>query len=232
MMSECIALEWHVVEWRPRDMRTEQTLRPAGLRILEIKIKLVCIRIQILSDDEVPIEVIPDVFDGAKEPEFEDAKAEPECMALLTEEKRRSAHYEDQWKRALADFDNQKRRMEEQIKGKVGEQFNRFMLDFLDVYDDFERARDSYKSDSIPTDGLDSVIRNMSSLLSKNGVRQVQALGNKFDPNMHEAISFREDDTLEEGTITKELRKGYISSDRIIRPSLVEISRKRVKNGG
>jgi len=185
---------------------------------------------QVLSDDEIPIEVKPDVFENAQEPEFEDTRAEPECMALLNEEKRRSAHYEDQWKRALADFDNQKRRMEEQIKAKVDEQFNRFILDFLDVYDDFERARDSYKSDSIPTDGLDSIIKNMHLLLSKHGIRQVPALGKKFDPNVHEAISFLDDDTLEESTITKELRKGYISSDRIIRPSLVEISRKRVKN--
>mgnify|MGYP002623892485 FL=1 len=66
----------------------------------------------------------------------------------------------------------------------------------------------------------------MNSLLTKYGVVQIDAIGEIFNPNFHEAISVIEDDSLDENTITKEIRKGYISHQRVIRPALVEISKK------
>jgi len=67
----------------------------------------------------------------------------------------------------------------------------------------------------------------MDSLLEKNNVSPIEALGEKFDPNLHEAISVINDNKLDDSTITKEIRKGYISKNRVIRPSLVEISKKQ-----
>jgi molecular chaperone GrpE len=66
----------------------------------------------------------------------------------------------------------------------------------------------------------------MNALLSEYGVSPINALGEIFDPNFHEAVSVVEDSSLDDGTITKEIRKGYISQNRVIRPSIVEISKK------
>ena len=66
----------------------------------------------------------------------------------------------------------------------------------------------------------------MDSLLKKYDVIPIDAIGEIFDPNKHEAISVISDSTLDDNTITKEIRKGYISQNRIIRPTLVEISKK------
>ena len=74
--------------------------------------------------------------------------------------------------------------------------------------------------------GLESVLKNVDSLLSEYGVTPINALGEIFDPNLHEAVSIVEDSTLDDGTITKEIRKGYISHNRVIRPTIVEISKK------
>jgi len=100
------------------------------------------------------------------------------------------------------------------------------MFNFLEIYDDFERAKDTLTKQKINVEGLNAILRNMDSLLSAYGVTPIDALGELFDPNLHEAISVIEDNTLDENTITKEIRKGYISHKRIIRPSLVEITKK------
>jgi molecular chaperone GrpE len=70
----------------------------------------------------------------------------------------------------------------------------------------------------------------MDSLLAKNSIMPIDALGEIFDPNLHEAISIINDPKLDDNTITKEIRKGYISRNKVIRPTLVEISKKQGKN--
>ena len=69
----------------------------------------------------------------------------------------------------------------------------------------------------------------MNSLLAEQGVRPIEALGEVFDPKVHEAISVKSDPDLDDNTVTAELRKGYALKDRIIRPTLVEISKKDAK---
>ena len=69
----------------------------------------------------------------------------------------------------------------------------------------------------------------MDGFLVEFGLRPIEAVGEIFDPILHEAISIKEDPTLDDNTITTELRKGYILKDRVIRPSLVEISKRNIK---
>ena len=100
------------------------------------------------------------------------------------------------------------------------------MLEFLKIYDDFVRAKEAFSQNKIDTTGLDFILKNMDSLLAKYNVKPIEALGEIFNPNLHEAISIVTDSQLDENTITKEIRKGYISHERVIRPTLVEISKK------
>jgi len=149
-----------------------------------------------------------------------------ELKNLLSQEKEKTMEYELKFKRALADLQNLDRKTKSDIESGINTKIDQFMIEFLQIYDDFVRAKEAFSKNNVNVEGLDSILKNMDSLLLKNNVSTIDALGEIFDPKLHEAISIMEDSTLDENTITKELRKGYISHNRVIRPTLVEISKK------
>jgi len=149
-----------------------------------------------------------------------------ELTKLLELEKQKVKDSDEKLKHVLADFQNLSRKTESDIANGVNSKVDEFLLDFLKVYDDFIRAKEVFSENKINVDGLDSILKNMDSMLKKYQVTPIDALGEIFDPNCHEAISIISDSSLDENTITKEIRKGYISQKRIIRPTLVEISKK------
>jgi molecular chaperone GrpE len=129
----------------------------------------------------------------------------------------------------LADFENIKKRSEIDVQNRVNSITDGMILKFLGIYDDFVRARDALSKQHVDSQGLDAILKNMNSFLSEFGVKPIEATGEIFDPKLHEAISIKEDPTLDDNTIIAELRKGYILKERVIRPSLVEISKRNVK---
>ena len=149
-----------------------------------------------------------------------------ELQALLSEQNTKLEDNEEKLKRSLADFANLQKKTATDIENGVNNRIDRCFLDFLQIYDDFLRAKDAYASGGVDTGGLDSILKNMESFLTKYGVTVIDALGELFDPNLHEAISIITDPELDDNTITREIRKGYISHNRVIRPALVEISKK------
>ncbi len=136
------------------------------------------------------------------------------------------ASCEEKLKRSLADFQNLQKKTDSDIQNGVNAKIDQFMKNFLFIYDDFNRAKKSMIEENVNVAGLESVLKNVDSLLSEYGVTPINALGEIFDPNLHEAVSIVEDPTLDDETITKEIRKGYISQNRVIRPTIVEISKK------
>jgi len=152
-----------------------------------------------------------------------------EISKLLDLEKQKVKEIDEKLKYALADFQNLNRKTLSDIQNGVNAKVDEFILDFLKIYDDFIRAKEVFSESKINTDGLDSILKNMDSILKKYQVTPIDALGEIFDPNSHEAISIITDSDLDDNTITKEIRKGYISQTRIIRPTLVEISKKNDK---
>ena len=149
-----------------------------------------------------------------------------ELLKLLDLEKQKSSDYEEKLKHVLADFQNLNRKTQSDIQNGVNTKIDEFILDFLKIYDDFVRAKEVFYESKINSDGLNSILKNMDSLLKKYNVIPIDALGEIFNPNFHEAISIITDPNLDDNTITKEIRKGYISHERVIRPTLVEISKK------
>ena len=149
-----------------------------------------------------------------------------ELIKLLDIEKQNVIETDEKLKHVLADFQNLNKKTQSDIQNGVNSKVDEFILDFLKIYDDFIRAKEVFSENKINTDGLDSILKNMDSLLKKYQVSPIDALGEIFDPNSHEAISVIIDSNLDDNTITKEIRKGYISQNRIIRPTLVEISKK------
>ena len=147
----------------------------------------------------------------------------------LEQEQKKLSSYEIKIQYLLADFENLKKRTELDVQNRVNAITDSIILKFLSIYDDFVRAREALSKQKANTEGLDGILKNMNSFLSELGVKPIDALGEIFDPRLHEAISVKESSNLDDDTITAELRKGYILKDRVIRPSLVEISKKRDK---
>jgi molecular chaperone GrpE len=181
------------------------------------------------NSNEIPVNVISE-----SETESDPSSKESESLEndnediskLLDLEKQKSSEYEKKLKLALADFQNLNRKNQTDIQNGINTKINEFALDFLKIYDDFVRAKEVFSESKINSEGLDSILKNMDSLLKKYNIIPIDALGEIFDPNFHEAISIITDPDLDDNTITKEIRKGYISHERVIRPTLVEISKK------
>jgi len=181
------------------------------------------------NSDEIPVNVVSDnekVPDDSLE-ESKPLESEIEDVSKLLElEKEKSSEYEKKLQLVLADFQNLSRKTQSDIENGINSKINEFTLDFLKIYDDFVRAKEVFSESKINSEGLDSILKNMDSLLQKYHIEPIDALGEIFDPNFHEAISIIDDPELDDGTITKEIRKGYISHKVVIRPTLVEISKK------
>jgi len=192
------------------------------------------------NSDEIPVNVISEkqtetneipVSDESEHSNTSEELESPqvtvdEISKLLDLEKQKVIEINEKLKHALADFQNLNRKTLSDIQNGVNAKVDEFILDFLKIYDDFIRAKEVFSESKINNDGLNSILKNMDSLLKKYQVSSIDALGEIFDPNSHEAISIITDPDLDDNTITKEIRKGYISQTRIIRPTLVEISKK------
>jgi len=191
------------------------------------------------NSDKIPVDVVSedelesdDFSEESKPTEMSIEESKPteisieELSKLLELEKQKVSEHEEKLKHVLADFQNLNRKIQSDIENGVNAKVDKFILDFLKIYDDFIRAKEVFSESKINSDGLDSILKNMDSLLKKYHVTPIDALGEIFDPNFHEAISIITDPDLDDNTITKEIRKGYISHERIIRPTLVEISKK------
>ncbi len=181
------------------------------------------------NSDEIPVNVVSKNEEENNPSTIESESLEPNIDELTTQlelEKQRSSELEEKLKLVLADFQNLSRKTQTDIENGVNSKINEFALDFLQIYDDFVRAKEVFSESEINSDGLDSILKNMDSLLEKYHIKAIDALGEIFNPNFHEAISIISDPDLDDNTITKEIRKGYISHERVIRPTLVEITKK------
>ena len=184
------------------------------------------------NSDEIPVEVLSEneTDSSNKIEEFDNVDknddTSEDLSKLLELEKQKTLQFEEKLKHVLADFQNLSRKTQNDIETGVNSKINEFILDFLKIYDDFIRAKEVISESKINADGLNSILKNMESLMEKYDVKPIDALGEIFDPNFHEAISIISDPSLDDNTITKEIRKGYISHEKILRPTLVEISKK------
>ena len=184
------------------------------------------------NSDEIPVEVLSEnETDSSNKIEELDSMDNDDATSgdlskLLELEKQKTLQFEEKLKHVLADFQNLSKKTQNDIETGVNSKINEFILDFLKIYDDFIRAKEVISESKINADGLNSILKNMESLMEKYNVKPIDALGEIFDPNFHEAISIISDPSLDDNTITKEIRKGYISHEKILRPTLVEISKK------
>ena len=150
------------------------------------------------------------------------------------EEKLASA--EEKLLRALAEMENQRRRSEKERQEAFDFGGFNFARESLSLIDNIDRAINSFKNDdSIKKnkdlnkiiEGIEIVKNDLISIFKKNGIEEIECLDKKFDPNYHQAMLEIENDIKEPGTVIQEVQKGYLMKDRLLRPSLVGVTKKR-----
>ena len=156
-----------------------------------------------------------------------EAVAEPTLEDQLAEAEAKAAEYLDGWQRARAEFANARKRAERQRT----EAYSSAAIDFgkrlLPVVDDLGRALESVPpeiSENSWFEGLDLVNRKVRSILESMDIKPIEALGQPFDPNYHEALALKEANDVESGLVIEELQTGYSLGEKVIRPSLVNVS--------
>ena len=154
-------------------------------------------------------------------------EAEPTLEEQLAEAESKAAEYLDGWQRARAEFANARKRLERERSEAYRMAAVDYAKKLLPILDDLGRAMDSVPPEIAQNqwfEGLDLVNRKMVSILESLDVQQIEALGQPFDPNIHEALALVEADGIESGLVIEELQTGYRLGDRVIRPTLVNVS--------
>jgi molecular chaperone GrpE len=160
------------------------------------------------------------------EPESRDADTSPASLqAQLQEEREKAASYMQSWQRAAADYQNFKRRVEEERAESARFANAALMINLLPLIDDLERALqnvDTHLAGLTWVDGIRLIHRKFSALLEMAGVDEIAADGQPFDPTVHEAVAQAPGD---EGKVVSVVQKGYRLGDRVIRPAMVVVGR-------
>ena len=145
---------------------------------------------------------------------------------------------EDKIARAFAEMENQRRRFEKEREDAFNYGGFAFAKETLNLIDNLERSKQILENDEIlknsealkkTLEHFDIINKDMVSILSKNGITPLDSIGKKLDPNFHQAMMEIDDDQKEPGTIVQEIQRGFMMKDRLLRPSLVGVSKKTEK---
>jgi molecular chaperone GrpE len=145
----------------------------------------------------------------------------------LSEMRTKADEYLDGWQRSRAEFANYKKRVERDQSQVYQMAVGSILKRYLDVIDDLERALKNKPQDgdgAVWAEGIELVYRKMLSLLESEGLQQMDANGQIFDPNFHEAISQEPSRDHESGQIIEVIKQGYMIGERVIRPALVRVA--------
>jgi molecular chaperone GrpE len=150
-----------------------------------------------------------------------------ELQARLAQAEKEAAEHKDQWLRAAADYKNFKRRAEIERAELIRSAGADLILKLLPVVDDFDRAIASIPPEVVATSwwgGTQLIAHKLRLLLESQNVKPIEALGQDFDPNVHEAVLY-EDAPGQDGKVIEELQKGYKLGERVLRPAMVKVGR-------
>jgi molecular chaperone GrpE len=145
---------------------------------------------------------------------------------------------EEKLTRTLAEMENQRRRFEKEKDDAFEYGGFSFARESLNLIDNFDRAKQSLENDEKikgtdvlkkTLEHLDVVKKDLISIFKKNNIEEIVAVDKKLDPNLHQAMMEVEDNNKEPGTIVQEIQKGFKMKDRLLRPSLVAVSKKTEK---
>ena len=172
-----------------------------------------------------------------QENEENNLKSEKKETEKLTPEEELET-LKDKLARTFAEMENQRRRFEKEKEDAYEYGGYSFAKEALNLLDNLERSKAVLENDDKLKDTealkkiiehLDIINNDMISIFKKNNIDPIKSINEKLDPNLHQAMMEVEDDTKEPGTIVQEIQKGFMMKDRLLRPSLVGVSKKKAK---
>ena len=173
--------------------------------------------------------------------DYQEKKVDPlkkeDEKELSTEEKLKNA--EEKLLRTLAELENQRKRFDKEIKDALDFGGFSFAKENLVILDNLQSAYISIKEDPVLKvnkdidkflNNIEIIEKDLISIFKKNRIEKIDTKNKKFDPNFHQAMTEMEDEKVEPGTIVQEMLPGYMFGDRLLRPSLVAVSKKKAQN--
>jgi molecular chaperone GrpE len=192
--------------------------------------------INIKDEDAVTKEqALEEKSDEEKEQNIEEKS---EVVEEITSEEK-IKELEDKVIRAFAEMENQRRRFEKEKEDAFNYGGFTFAKETLNLIDNLKRSTQILENDDVlkntealkkTLDHFDIITNDMVSILEKNGITPIDSIGKKLDPNLHQAMMEIDNDQKEPGTIVQEIQKGFMMKDRLLRPSLVAVSKKEEKS--
>jgi molecular chaperone GrpE len=156
------------------------------------------------------------------------AQEAEELQARVAQLEKESEDYRDKWLRAAADYKNFKRRTDQERADLIRGAGAGLLLKLLPVIDDFERAAASAPEEIAKSpwfEGFKLIAQKLQTVLESEGVTQIEALGQDFDPNQHDAVIYEETGDGSDGKVVAELQRGYKLHDRVLRPTMVKVGK-------
>jgi molecular chaperone GrpE len=151
-----------------------------------------------------------------------------ELTAQLERAEQRATEAESGWQRARADYQNLKRRTDEQRAESASIAGDRLLIRVLDLADDFDLAVEHIPADAQDSpwvEGITAIDRKLRALLEAEGIAAMEGEGEPFDPRTQQAISYEDSADVPDGTVIKVLQRGFTINDRVLRPALVAVAR-------
>jgi molecular chaperone GrpE len=173
--------------------------------------------------DPSDVETPPDSEDELPEV---DADVAPE---LTAEEE--LAEQNERYLRLAAEFDNYRKRTAREWQDRVRAANSELLYDLLDIVDNFERALAVDHEESAYADGVRMILQQLQAQLEKRGVKEIPALGETFDPALHEALLYVASPEYDEGHVCQEIRRGYMLHERVLRVAQVAVSKGAEETG-
>ena len=130
----------------------------------------------------------------------------------------------DRHTRLIAEFDNLKKRSAKEREGLYNSIIGDIMSSLLPVIDNLEKATEAESKDEEYKKGIELVLKQFKDVLNANGVKEIEAVGQPFDPELHEAVSMIQDENFGEKVVAQEYRKGYMIGNKVIRHSMVVVA--------
>jgi len=193
-----------------------------------------------MSDDKDKKDLKKNESEVQKDEAIKDDNSEKNASKDLKEKtvEEKLIDAEEKLLRSLAEIENQRRRFEKEIKDAFEFGSFNFAKESLAILDNLQRAKDAIKNDvklKVNKD-LDKFLENINiiekdlvSIFERNRISKIDIKNKKFDPNFHQAMSEIEDDKVEPGSIIQEIQAGYMLGERLLRPALVSVAKKKDK---
>ena len=175
-------------------------------------------------NEELDEEVKNETPDTEETKEDEVREDQPEDAADAEANSEEDEAVNTKYLRLMADFQNFKRRVEKEKSDIYAYANEKLVSQLLDVIDNFERALLHEEADDSYVEGMKMIFKQLTGVLEKAGLEEINALGEDFDPNFHNAVMTEDNDDYDSGKVTEVMQKGYLLNKKVIRPSMVKVN--------